>query len=60
VLTGLTLIGVVFGSRVTIQDELSFLADGTDIELEFETPGTYEVEITHRKYLRATLQVVVP
>ncbi len=43
-LDGLTLKGVLAGSKVTIEG-IDYTADGTDIDLEFSLPGSYMVVV---------------
>ncbi|MEX5318036.1 MULTISPECIES: hypothetical protein [Gammaproteobacteria] len=45
VLEGRLLRGVIAGASVSIENEV-YVADGTDIELSFSAPGTYQVTVT--------------
>lgn len=51
VTVGLTLRGVRPGSNITIEGQQYPCAEGGDVELSFQFPGTYEVTVTRWPYL---------
>ncbi len=57
---GLVLRGVRPGSTVTIEGRQYDCAEGGDVELSFQFPGTYEVTVTRWPYLNGRYTVENP
>lgn len=57
-LNGQTLIGVPTDAIVTIEG-VEYIADGTDIELSFSLPGTYNIKLSLFPFVDQVLQVVI-
>lgn len=60
VVDGLTLRGVRPGSVVGIEGKQYECAEGGDVELSFQFPGTYEVTVTRWPYLNGRYTVENP
>ncbi|WP_341667334.1 hypothetical protein [Alcaligenes sp. SDU_A2] len=57
---GLTLRGVRPGSTITIDGQQYECAEGGDVELSFQYPGTYEITVTRWPYLDGRYTVENP
>lgn len=60
VIEGLTLRGVRPGSTIMIEGQQYECAEGGDVELSFQFPGTYEVTVTRWPYLNGRYTVENP
>ncbi|WP_253248575.1 hypothetical protein [Alcaligenes faecalis] len=60
VLEGLMLRGIRPGSTIAIEDKQYECAEGGDVELSFQFPGTYEVTVTRWPYLNGRYTVENP
>ena len=60
VVDGLTRRGVRPGSMITIEGQQYECAEGGDVELSFQFPGTYEVTVTRWPYLNGRYTVDNP
>lgn len=56
---GATLIGVLEGSTVTVEGQ-AYTADGTNIELEFTSPGLHIVKVTLWPYVKQEFYIENP
>ncbi|MGG5142813.1 hypothetical protein [Alcaligenes ammonioxydans] len=57
---GLTLRGVRPGSTITIEGQQYECAEGGDVELSFQYPGTYEITVTRWPYLDGSYTIENP
>jgi len=60
VVEGLTISGVPAGASVTIENGPVCIADGTEIELSFNAPGTFNVSIEMWPYKKSELYIENP
>jgi hypothetical protein len=60
VATGLVIKGVPTGACIRIEDKTTYVADGTDVELSFNTSGTFKVVIELWPYKTKELYIENP
>ncbi len=60
IVDGLTLRGVRPGSMITIEGQQYECAEGGDVELSFQYPGTYEIQVTRWPYLDGSFTIENP